>query len=74
MDSAAIKLSFCTRHLKSEKAISNRYKFFWAGIPTVTASGITSVLRRDSDYDLGAVEINENLKRILRSGLIQRFV
>ena len=51
--------------LKSEKVISDRYKFIWIGIPKAATRSILTALYRQPDVELGSREVTDELWRLL---------
>jgi chondroitin 4-sulfotransferase 11 len=67
MNLEALKLYFGAGNLKSEKLISDSYKFIWVGIPKVAMTSILSVLHRDAKQDYGTYETHDDLNDIVKN-------
>ncbi len=53
--------------LKSEKLVSDKYRFIWVGVPKSATRSILTLLYREPPMDFGARQVNEELRFILQA-------
>lgn len=70
MNIEKLKLFFGAGNLKSEKIISDKYKFIWVGIPKSAMTSIIYVLHENPLVDLGTRVISDDLNVILKKNKI----
>lgn len=70
MNTEKIKLFFGAGNLKSEKIVSDKYKFVWVGIPKSAMTSIINVLHENSSIGLETSVVCDDLKVILKKNKI----
>ena len=66
MNVKLIKVLFGAGNTKSEKLISDNYRFIWAGIPKSATTSIMEALHRGTEANYGTIEVADKLSKLLQ--------